>query len=159
MRELAERRVAQLNGRIQGLESRLHQLAEENRALAARGPAASSGVSPQVCPSLSLVCMHHSHDTVGMICVLWSPQHMRACIASPVMSMQGVQAEHRLPCRHSGGECIHLLKLRKSAFLQVAERIGALEAELRRSKRREEKLAALQFRLREDLKQNGGNIG
>ncbi len=40
----------------------------------------------------------------------------------------------------------------------MAERVGVLEAELRRSKRREEKLAALQFRLREDLKQNGGNI-
>ena len=59
----------------------------------------------------------------------------------------------------SGGECIPLLKVQKLGFLQVAERIGALEAELRRSKRREEKLAALQFRLREDLKQNGGNIG
>ena len=42
--------------------------------------------------------------------------------------------------------------------MQVAERIGALEAELRRSKRREEKLAALQYRLREDLKQNQGDI-
>ena len=42
--------------------------------------------------------------------------------------------------------------------MQVAERISALEAELRRSKRREEKLAALQYRLREDLKQNQGDI-
>ena len=50
VRELAERRVAQLNGRIQGLESRLHQLAEENRALASRAPAAQAGASPQVCP-------------------------------------------------------------------------------------------------------------
>ena len=50
MRELAERRVAQLNGRIQGLESRLHQLAEENRALASRAPAAQAGVTPQVDP-------------------------------------------------------------------------------------------------------------
>ena len=50
MRELAERRVAQLNGRIQGLESRLHQLAEENRALASRAPAAQAGVTPQVAP-------------------------------------------------------------------------------------------------------------
>ncbi len=48
MRELAERRVAQLNGRIQGLESRLHQLAEENRALASRAPAAQAGAAPQV---------------------------------------------------------------------------------------------------------------
>ena len=45
MRELAERRVAQLNGRIQGLESRLHQLGAENASLAARAP---SGTSPQV---------------------------------------------------------------------------------------------------------------
>ena len=44
------------------------------------------------------------------------------------------------------------------ASMQVAERISALEAELRRSKRREEKLAALQYRLREDLKQNQGDI-
>ena len=42
--------------------------------------------------------------------------------------------------------------------MQVADRMGALEAELRRSKRREEKLAALQYRLREDLKQNQGDI-
>lgn len=41
--------------------------------------------------------------------------------------------------------------------MQVAERVSALEAELRRSKRREEKLAALQFRLREDLKQRQGD--
>ena len=44
------------------------------------------------------------------------------------------------------------------ASLQVAQRISALEDELRRSKRREEKLAALQYRLREDLKQNQGDI-
>jgi len=50
VRELAERRVAQLNGRIQGLESRLHQLSEENRALASRAPAAQAGVNPQVKP-------------------------------------------------------------------------------------------------------------
>ena len=37
--------------------------------------------------------------------------------------------------------------------------MGALEEELRRSKRREEKLAALQFRLREDLKRSGGDAG
>ncbi len=37
--------------------------------------------------------------------------------------------------------------------------MSALEDELRRSKRREEKLAALQYRLREDLKQNGGSTG
>ena len=36
--------------------------------------------------------------------------------------------------------------------------MSALGAELRRSKRREEKLAALQYRLREDLKQNQGDI-
>ena len=53
MRELAERRVAQLNGRIQGLESRLHQLAEENRALASRAPAAQAGAAPQVRRTLS----------------------------------------------------------------------------------------------------------
>ena len=47
MRELAERRVAQLNGRIQGLESRLHQLQQENRALASRAPAAPAGTIPQ----------------------------------------------------------------------------------------------------------------
>ncbi len=47
----------------------------------------------------------------------------------------------------------------RSASLQVAQRISALEDELRRSKRREEKLAALQYRLREDLKQNGGSTG
>ena len=50
VRELAERRVAQLNGRIQGLESRMHQLSEENRALANRAPAALAGVNPQVKP-------------------------------------------------------------------------------------------------------------
>jgi len=50
VRELAERRVAQLNGRIQGLESRLHQFSEENRALASRAPAAQAGVNPQVKP-------------------------------------------------------------------------------------------------------------
>lgn len=38
-----------------------------------------------------------------------------------------------------------------------AERVAALETELRRSKRREEKLAALQYRLREDLKSCGGD--
>ncbi len=38
-----------------------------------------------------------------------------------------------------------------------AERVAALESELRRSKRREEKLTALQFRLREDLKECGGD--
>ena len=43
--------------------------------------------------------------------------------------------------------------------MQAAQRISALEDELRRSKRREEKLAALQYRLREDLKQNGGSTG
>ena len=41
-----------------------------------------------------------------------------------------------------------------TASMQVASASSALEAELRRSKRREEKLAALQYRLREDLKQN-----
>lgn len=48
VREAAERRVAQLHSKIQGLESRLHQLAEENRALsaAARAP---GGPSSQVC--------------------------------------------------------------------------------------------------------------
>ena len=40
----------------------------------------------------------------------------------------------------------------------AAERVGALEAELRRAKRREEKLAALQFRLREDLRACGGDV-
>ena len=56
MRELAERRVAQLNGRIQGLESRLHQLQQENRALASRAPAAPAGTNPQAihCPALCL---------------------------------------------------------------------------------------------------------
>ena len=47
----------------------------------------------------------------------------------------------------------------RRASSQVAQRISTLEDELRRSKRREEKLAALQYRLREDLKQNGGSIG
>ena len=56
VRELAERRVAQLNGRIQGLESRLHQLSEENRALASRAPAAQAAVNPQVEPQL----LHHA---------------------------------------------------------------------------------------------------
>ena len=46
----------------------------------------------------------------------------------------------------------------RRASSQVAQRISTLEDELRRSKRREEKLAALQYRLREDLKQNGGSI-
>lgn len=56
MRELAERRVAQLNGRIQGLESRLHQLAQENSALASRAPAAPAGTNPQAihCPARCL---------------------------------------------------------------------------------------------------------
>lgn len=35
--------------------------------------------------------------------------------------------------------------------------MAALEAELRRGKRREEKLQAMQFRLREDLKAAGGD--
>jgi hypothetical protein len=38
-------------------------------------------------------------------------------------------------------------------------RCSALEAELRKSKRREEKLQALQFRLREDVKSSGGDVG
>ena len=40
----------------------------------------------------------------------------------------------------------------------AAERVSTLEAELRRAKRREEKLAALQFRLREDLRACGGDL-
>lgn len=115
--------------------------------------------APRSAPPSALHACITPHDTVGLVSAVWSPQHMRACTASLLMSMQGVQAEHQLPCRHSGSECLHLLKLRRCAVLQVAESIGVLEAELRRSKRREEKLAALQFRLREDLKQNGGNIG
>jgi hypothetical protein len=39
-----------------------------------------------------------------------------------------------------------------------AERLAQLDAELRRSKRREEKLAALQFRLKEDLRACGGDL-
>lgn len=48
VREAAERRIAQLHSKLQGLESRLHQLAEENRQLAAaaQGPGAPSA---QVC--------------------------------------------------------------------------------------------------------------
>ena len=38
-------------------------------------------------------------------------------------------------------------------------RCSALEAELRKSKRREEKLQALQFRLREDVQAAGGDPG
>ena len=40
VREHAERRIAQLNSRMQGLESRLHQLSEENTALSAAAAAA-----------------------------------------------------------------------------------------------------------------------
>lgn len=39
-----------------------------------------------------------------------------------------------------------------------ADRCAALEAELRKSKRREEKLQALQYRLREDVKACGGDL-
>lgn len=47
VREHAERRIAQLNSRIQGLESRLHQLSQENRALSA-GATAARGAGTQV---------------------------------------------------------------------------------------------------------------
>ena len=40
----------------------------------------------------------------------------------------------------------------------LGTRIAALETEVRRSKRREEKLQAMQFRLREDLKACGGDL-
>ena len=40
----------------------------------------------------------------------------------------------------------------------MQERCAALEAELRRSKRREEKLAALHFRLKEDVRTGGGDV-
>ncbi|KFM22412.1 Centromere-associated protein E [Auxenochlorella protothecoides] len=40
----------------------------------------------------------------------------------------------------------------------LADRCAALEAELRKSKRREEKLQALQYRLREDVKACGGDL-
>lgn len=80
VREHAERRIAQLNSRLQGLQSRVHQLGEENRALsqaaaAARGqappaaavqvrrvpvPIASYPVScmPSICALLSPLCSH-----------------------------------------------------------------------------------------------------
>ncbi|KDD71684.1 hypothetical protein H632_c4569p0, partial [Helicosporidium sp. ATCC 50920] len=41
---------------------------------------------------------------------------------------------------------------------EAAEAAQRLEAELRRSKRREEKLQALQFRLREDVRESGGDL-
>lgn len=37
-------------------------------------------------------------------------------------------------------------------------KVAGLEVELRRGKRREEKLQAMQFRLREDLKASGGDL-
>ena len=40
----------------------------------------------------------------------------------------------------------------------MQERCAALEAELRRSKRREEKLAALHFRLKDDVRTGGGDV-
>ncbi len=48
MREAAERRVAQLHSKIQGLESRLHQLTAENRALSAAACPPGAGPSSQV---------------------------------------------------------------------------------------------------------------
>ena len=42
--------------------------------------------------------------------------------------------------------------------MHMQERCAALEAELRRSKRREEKLAALHFRLKEDVRTGGGDV-
>ena len=62
MRELAERRVAQLNGRIQGLESRLHQLQQENRALTSRAPAAAAGTNPQA-THCSAICVPITSNT------------------------------------------------------------------------------------------------
>ncbi len=40
----------------------------------------------------------------------------------------------------------------------LGARVATLESEVRRSKRREEKLQAMQFRLREDLKACGGDL-
>ena len=74
VRELAERRVAQLNGRIQGLESRLHQLSEENRALASRAPSAQAGVNPQVNPqqnSTATVCSSHQTAMIVVPSCAW----------------------------------------------------------------------------------------
>ncbi len=41
--------------------------------------------------------------------------------------------------------------------IDLESKVATLEAELRRGKRREEKLQAMQFRLREDLKAAGGD--
>ena len=60
-------------------------------------------------------------------------------------------------CVH-GGEPFPSLSWQPPCAQAAAERVTALEAELRRAKRREEKLAALQFRLREDLRAGGGDL-
>ena len=41
---------------------------------------------------------------------------------------------------------------------ELRAQCASMETELRRSKRREEKLQAMQFRLREDLKACGGDL-
>ena len=73
VRELAERRVAQLNGRIQGLESRLHQLQQENRALASCVPPAPAGTHPQAthCPALCITSPQTSSERPETLMRCW----------------------------------------------------------------------------------------
>ena len=59
------------------------------------------------------------------------------------------QAAVRVP---AAGEARH------NQLCAAQERCAQLEADLRRSKRREEKLAALHFRLKEDVKAGGGDL-
>lgn len=81
----------------------------------------------------------------------FSPSHTRPYFGR-VCALNKLHAQ--LLLQLCGGVSLKGVLLRVQA---QAERVAALESELRRSKRREEKLTALQFRLREDLKECGGD--
>ena len=215
MREAAERRVAQLHSKIQGLESRLHQLTAENRALSAAARAPGTGPSTQVdtappshphpkaaCSSMCYkpkqcqvestvgptIVRQYDSDTSGSS----NAQQEQSCIRdSPSSLAQRQSSSHRIAthdqqrarkqslqtsvCKQAwhrshcgsasavqvqGVECWGCFEgVCRCGMQAQTERVAALETELRRSKRREEKLTALQFRLREDLKQCGGDPG
>jgi outer membrane murein-binding lipoprotein Lpp len=77
VREHAERRIAQLHSRIQGLESRLHQLTQENKALSTGAAAAKAAGGSQVLSQTAaqgspamISCQAHYLGLDACLCIL-----------------------------------------------------------------------------------------
>lgn len=158
VRQLAEAKQAELNAKLLQLESHIHWLQQDNdrlQTLASQAREAGSAAAQQqnAAVAASAAGMAVSSSLVAT-CACLAALACTSHDTAPAFSFRSPPP----PPMHAADTCP---SLRAAPALRWAQaRVSSLESELRKSKRAEQKLQALLYRLRQDVAGlQGGNAG